>query len=144
VVALSLVIRAWREKSPSSNLIRLDPPIEITAVNMHAPTLANYDEFPLVDQMLNGLLTSANIRSSLFDREKPSCRLWPSVILLDLRSDPCRNLRRQGHHKLFVEHGSFLLSTRAIARDVEARAPPAHRTTSASDTLSVRRGSKGN
>jgi hypothetical protein len=46
-----------------------------------------------VDEVLNGLLAPANIRRGFFDCEEPGWHLWPAVMLLEFRNDPCRNLR---------------------------------------------------
>lgn len=58
------------EEMPS-NFVRLDPTVQVAAVNVDAPARADHDELTLVDEVLNGLLAPANIRRGFFDCEEP-------------------------------------------------------------------------
>ncbi len=80
------------ERESISDLVRIDPSIKVTAVDMHPPPPPDYDELPSMDEVLNSLLGSPDIGSRLFDGKQTGCCSYGATTMLNLRNNPRRKL----------------------------------------------------
>ena len=64
--------RGLAPRGVSSDLVCIDPPIQVGTIKMHPPAPAYDDELSLANQMLNGLFSTSNIICGFFHCEQ-SC-----------------------------------------------------------------------